>query len=250
MASITFQQSNGTEVRIKLVAATISFGKGDDNDIVLEDAAISKRHGEISFKDGSFFITDLGSTNGIIIDGEEISTHRLRPGDRIEIGTLTGVFSDESTAPKEDTPAATQQSIPSNRTAPKVGPARSKKDPRTDTRDAQDTPYPKVPRLPSAGKPARQPSLQPSRSGKSVAAGSAATINPHQQQEGMGFYLFLMQFLVVVVAMAGLTVRHMIETGGFFPADAFNAIRYIEKDGPVYDSEGNLVEDAAEARAE
>ncbi len=73
--------------------------------------------------------------------------------------------------------------------------------------------------------------------------GNLAKKSPDQQPEGIGFYLFLMQFLVVIVAMAGMSMRHYIETGGFFLSDAFHEIRHIETEGPVYDAEGNLVED-------
>lgn len=241
MASITFQQSNGTEVRIKLVAATITFGKGEDNDIILEDPSISSRHGELSFKDGSFYITDLGSTNGTLVNDEEISSHRLQAGDRIEIGTLKGIFADDTARKSESKPDAEPERESSrDRPAPKIGRSADK---------AQATRQ----KAPVVGAAAKVPSL-PGRKTKTTRSSALpnfqATTNPREQQEGIGFHLFLMQFLIIVVAVVALSVRHSIETGGFFPADAFNAIRFIEKEGPVYDSEGNLVEDASGAEDE
>ncbi len=52
--------------------------------------------------------------------------------------------------------------------------------------------------------------------------------------------------LTIAVALLGLSVRHSIETGGFFLLDAFEKGRYIEVQGPIHDSEGNLVKDPSD----
>jgi hypothetical protein len=56
------------------------------------DHAVSRRHAEITRKDGSYFLTDLGSTNGTKVNGELLKPHeerQLQPGDEITLGERT-----------------------------------------------------------------------------------------------------------------------------------------------------------------
>jgi hypothetical protein len=65
----------------------VTFGRGDDNDIVIPDGAVSRRHAEIRQEGDEFVITDLGSANGTKVNGAEISKQPLRPGDEISLAT-------------------------------------------------------------------------------------------------------------------------------------------------------------------
>lgn len=47
-------------------------GRDADNDIVLDDQEASSRHARISFLDGAFWIEDLDTTNGTLVNGERI----------------------------------------------------------------------------------------------------------------------------------------------------------------------------------
>jgi hypothetical protein len=68
-------------------------GRSRDCEIVLDDVGISRRHAQLRPRDGGWTIEDLGSTNGVIINGEEIRGVRtLQPGDRIELGSTEVVF--------------------------------------------------------------------------------------------------------------------------------------------------------------
>ena len=71
-----------------------SIGRGVDNDIVLTDIAVSRRHLIID-SDGvtSFVMTDLGSGNGTLVnDRDEDGAFRLSHGDRMELGNTVLVF--------------------------------------------------------------------------------------------------------------------------------------------------------------
>ncbi|HEU5056632.1 MAG TPA: FHA domain-containing protein [Kofleriaceae bacterium] len=71
-----------------------SIGRGVDNDIVLTDIAVSRRHLIID-SDGatSFVMTDLGSGNGTLVnDRDEDGAFRLSHGDRLELGNTVLVF--------------------------------------------------------------------------------------------------------------------------------------------------------------
>ncbi len=63
-------------------------GRSRQCDIVLDDAGISRRHAEIVPQGGAWVLRDLGSTNGVLVDGASISgEHRLADGDRIALGS-------------------------------------------------------------------------------------------------------------------------------------------------------------------
>jgi Protein of unknown function (DUF3662)/FHA domain len=64
-------------------------GRSRECDVVLSDANVSRRHAEIRpGAAGTWTIADLGSTNGVLVNGHRITgLESLRPGDRIALGT-------------------------------------------------------------------------------------------------------------------------------------------------------------------
>ncbi|WP_243154867.1 FHA domain-containing protein [Clostridium thermarum] len=66
----------------------LSFGRGQDNDIVLKSSIVSNQHGFIVFKDGRCIIEDNQSTNGIIINQQKVIKAELKNGDIIRIDDL------------------------------------------------------------------------------------------------------------------------------------------------------------------
>jgi hypothetical protein len=68
-------------------------GRSRDCEIVLEDAGISRHHAELRPHADGWTIEDLGSTNGVRINGREIRGARpLTPGDRLELGSTEILF--------------------------------------------------------------------------------------------------------------------------------------------------------------
>jgi hypothetical protein len=69
-------------------------GRSRDCEVVLEDAGVSRRHAELRPLDASTWrIEDLGSTNGVRVNGRAIQgAHTLGAGDRIELGSTEIVF--------------------------------------------------------------------------------------------------------------------------------------------------------------
>jgi len=68
-------------------------GRSRDCDVVLDDAGVSRRHAEIRPGPDGWTLTDLGSTNGVRVNGHELrGAHALRPGDRVELGSTEIVF--------------------------------------------------------------------------------------------------------------------------------------------------------------
>lgn len=68
-------------------------GRSRDCDIVLDDAGVSRRHAQLRPSPEGWTIEDMGSTNGVRVNDEQMSgVRRLRPGDRIEVGSTEIVF--------------------------------------------------------------------------------------------------------------------------------------------------------------
>ena len=68
-------------------------GRSRECDIVLEDAGISRRHAEIRGGAEGWTITDLGSTNGVLLNGSQVhGAQPLNPGDQLELGSTRIVF--------------------------------------------------------------------------------------------------------------------------------------------------------------
>lgn len=76
-----------------------TIGREGDNDIVLDDPAVSRRQAKIRSEGESFVIFDLGSTNPTEVNGREIGKHQLVDGDRIKIGNTVLVFKQVKVSP-------------------------------------------------------------------------------------------------------------------------------------------------------
>ena len=63
-------------------------GRSRDCEIVLDDVGISRRHAELRPQPGGWTIEDLGSTNGVLVNGTQIRAPQpLAAGDRLELGS-------------------------------------------------------------------------------------------------------------------------------------------------------------------
>jgi hypothetical protein len=75
-----------------LSGSRVVVGRSRDADIVLADPNISRRHAELRRGDNGWQIVDLGSTNGIKVNGRRVDNQSLRPGDQITIGVTDLTF--------------------------------------------------------------------------------------------------------------------------------------------------------------
>jgi signal transduction histidine kinase/pSer/pThr/pTyr-binding forkhead associated (FHA) protein len=67
-------------------------GRESHCEIHLEDSEASRTHAEIDFVDGDYVLRDLGSSNGTFVNGNRITEHKLRVGDRVQIGKRLMLF--------------------------------------------------------------------------------------------------------------------------------------------------------------
>lgn len=79
----SFQLADGQQVVI---------GRGEDADIQILDAGLSRRHCAIEKSGETFRLTDLGSRNGTLINGRRIDSTELQQGDQVQIGGIEFEF--------------------------------------------------------------------------------------------------------------------------------------------------------------
>lgn len=88
----------GKRERRPLEGSELRLGRAGDNEIVLPDFSVSRRHAVLRREQESWVIEDLGSTNGLQVNGIPVRRAILRPGDRFKIGVFELAL--ESTRPQ------------------------------------------------------------------------------------------------------------------------------------------------------
>jgi hypothetical protein len=65
-----------------------TLGRLPENSICLTDGRLSRHHARIDFRDNGYWLSDLGSQNGTLVNDHPLTeAHRLQAGDSIELGT-------------------------------------------------------------------------------------------------------------------------------------------------------------------
>lgn len=91
---------NGPPARLVVVSAQLAgteytidrspcrLGRGVECEVRVDHRSISRHHATIEVQDHQFIIKDVGSANGIQVNGENYANTRLQPGDRIDMGHI------------------------------------------------------------------------------------------------------------------------------------------------------------------
>ena len=88
-AKLTFETGPFASRVVGIPEQSATVGRAPDNDIVIGDPATSGRHCRVELRAGSYWISDLGSTNGTLVNGEPIIDRQLEHGDVVSIGQNT-----------------------------------------------------------------------------------------------------------------------------------------------------------------
>lgn len=97
---LKLQLPGNNEQAFEVSKPEITVGRGQTNDIVLQDSRVSRSHARFEFDAaGGVTVVDLGSTNGIRVNGSHVDQAKIQPGDVIFIGGNQITF---ETATKED----------------------------------------------------------------------------------------------------------------------------------------------------
>ena len=85
----------------------ITLGRMKGNTSALSDSSVSLSHAKITRVGNEFFLKDLNSTNGTMLNGQSITEARLREGDQLKFGEVIAYFRLEPLAAPTPTPAVT-----------------------------------------------------------------------------------------------------------------------------------------------
>jgi len=93
-----------TEIdEFNLEKSTINIGRSQENDIAIDNIAVSRRHAQLELKEGKgYFLRDLGSSNGTFLNGVQIDAndHELNDGDIMGIAKFEILVKGLTLAPK------------------------------------------------------------------------------------------------------------------------------------------------------
>lgn len=129
---ITVPGRNPQPYRFQLDRQSVTLGRGSQNDIVVDCPSVSGRHAVMERVEGGYRLRDVGSTNGIKLDGQVLETIRLRHGLSVRIGDVAFDFTlsdDEREAlaretPQDESPIIAEDPEPVRRpSAPRPTPA-------------------------------------------------------------------------------------------------------------------------------
>lgn len=87
--------------RVEVPEGGLNIGRSDDNDVVIPDDGVSRYHARLLYDNGSLWLQDAGSRNGVFVNDVRVTGHQaLRVGDEIRIAdhtfTLQWAEEDES----------------------------------------------------------------------------------------------------------------------------------------------------------
>ena len=106
-------------------------GRDINNDIVINDSEISRKHARLILQAGGYVLEDLGSTNGSFVNGQRLmGPHVLRPGEMVMLGENVSLafeagYDTDATMVAASVQTATYASEPAPQPRPVVQPAQA-----------------------------------------------------------------------------------------------------------------------------
>lgn len=93
MAKLLVQENSGTR-EFELVDNETQVGRELDNSLRLADPSVSRHHAVLRKTPEGYEVQDLGSSNGVLLNGSRIQAARLQDGDRLTLGQIQITFVD------------------------------------------------------------------------------------------------------------------------------------------------------------
>ena len=174
--TITVPEKTPQPYRFQLDRQSVTLGRGSENDIAIDCGSISVKHAEMCRIDGGYELRDVGSTNGIKLDGERMDVIPLRSGLTVKLGDVAFDF----LLTDEELEALAREKPPGD----------------SSTRRSSDG---------ATGLPALKSEDSPSRPAPAMASSGG----------GGGFGMIIL-FLILAAAafFAGMAIRFQKDTGG------------------------------------
>lgn len=154
---LTMRKGPLTGKVLELAKSVLVVGRELKNDIVVNDAEVSRQHARLTEGDDGWQIEDLAATNGTFVNGQRISgPTRLKPGDRIGFGET--VEYEFSVVPEGEAATASEPPAPESAAAPESALPPLPSGPRP---AAASSPAPLRSDIPSFGLPPSTPPAPP-----------------------------------------------------------------------------------------
>ena len=71
-----------------LVSSGMTIGRASENKLVVSESTISGKHCQVEYVHEQYYINDLGSTNGTLVNGNKVSKSAIKQGDKISLGSV------------------------------------------------------------------------------------------------------------------------------------------------------------------
>jgi len=111
MPKLIFKFESAVIKEIPITKSPITIGRKPDNDIPIDNPAVSGHHCKIFLSGDIYIVEDLNSTNGTLVNGKKIMTAGIKHNDVIGIVKHSLVYIDEKMAGTSPTPAPEPQSV-------------------------------------------------------------------------------------------------------------------------------------------
>jgi len=113
MYKLVISDDEGHTMVVPLVREEITIGRGTGNTIRLTERNVSRSHARLLKRNGSYIIEDLGSYNGVTLNGERIDARaELAPGDQLGIGDYDLALQSDVIATANTVPSPKPRSEP------------------------------------------------------------------------------------------------------------------------------------------
>lgn len=119
--SLTIQEGKDSGREFRFDQSEVTIGRTEDNDVILSDAGVSRRHAVIRSGGGRVVAQDMGSANGTQVNGAPIREQELKSGDVLAVGPVvlaieidnsgsTRILDASEVAPRAQKPGAAAKS--------------------------------------------------------------------------------------------------------------------------------------------
>ena len=92
MAKLEILEGPDAGRKYEVEGGRLIIGRGDECDIRLNQGSISRHHAVLDYIDGDWYVEDLGSQNGVFVDGEKIERVKVAASTNIQFGTIMTAF--------------------------------------------------------------------------------------------------------------------------------------------------------------
>jgi FhaA, N-terminal domain/FHA domain len=94
---------------VSLTRPIVTIGRSLDNDVIVNDARVSRHHAQLRRRAGRYVVYDLGSSGGTTVNGDRVSECLLQAGDVVSLAGVQIIYGEDSPTPPsppglQDTP--------------------------------------------------------------------------------------------------------------------------------------------------